>query len=167
MAEARQGSASLQSYLESRLRLRSASGGGTLWLTIWKILGTPLGRRYSVLRGSAASISVIGYTLSGWPTPIANWGYVIQTPEQWAESNAKLRKKHPNQTKQRSLAVVAQLAEGRTRLHPYSWETLRQAHSPVRFEATGRMLTGSSAATGNGAQLSPAHPRWIMGLPPE
>ena len=62
-------SAALQSSLESRLRVRTASVGSTLYKLTWKLRDTPQLRQISALRASAPRISDSDST--GWPTPTA------------------------------------------------------------------------------------------------
>jgi hypothetical protein len=67
-------SASLQSSLESKLRVKTASVGSTLYQLTWKPRATPSGRLICALRASArrTSASVSSSERSGWPTPIVN-----------------------------------------------------------------------------------------------
>ena len=63
-------SVALQSSLESRLRVRLASGGSTLFSLTWKERVTPAQRRICALRGSVRRTSDNDST--SWPSPTVN-----------------------------------------------------------------------------------------------
>lgn len=65
-------SGGLQSCLESRLRVRLHGRGSISSVATWKVLGTPLGQRLSLLRSSAHPSSDIGHGL--WQTPTTRDG---------------------------------------------------------------------------------------------
>lgn len=81
--------------------------------------------------------------LSGWPTPMADCN-------RGASPEEALKDFRPSGHKvQKRLQDVAAIS------------------GPARRTVSGEILTGSSAGMESGGQLSPAHPRWLMGLPPE
>ena len=63
-------SAALQSFLESRLQVLTASSGSTLFRLTWKTRVTPSGRRICALRASVPRTS--GNACSSWPSPTCN-----------------------------------------------------------------------------------------------
>jgi len=69
-------SAALQSFLESRLRAKTASLGSTMYSLTWKARVTPQRRSISALRASARRTSDSASTSqpSGWPTPLKSDG---------------------------------------------------------------------------------------------
>ena len=65
-------SASLQRFLESRLRARMVSAGSTLFRLTWKMRATPSGRPICALRASALRTSASD--CGSWPTPCSQDG---------------------------------------------------------------------------------------------
>jgi hypothetical protein len=65
-------SAALQQYLESRLQVKTASTGSTLYRLTWKQRDTPSQRQICALRASARRTSDNASGSSGWPTPVVN-----------------------------------------------------------------------------------------------
>ena len=80
-------------------------------------------------------------TLAGWPTCQARDG-------------------DPNGRTATPETSLKRFAQGKRNLDEAAQLTL-----PARLTVSGEMLTGSSAGMESGGQLSPAHSRWLMGLP--
>ena len=82
--------------------------------------------------------------LAGWPTPTAG-----SNDRQAAPERAMTMYREDGSKCQQRLQDFAAIC------------------GPARLTAYGQMLTGSCAGMESGGQLSPAHSRWLMALPPE
>ena len=163
-------SIALQSCLANRLQALTASNGSTLFRLTWKVRVTPSQRRICALRGSALRTSDNDCT--SWPTPIVNDStgsthcYTGVNPD----GSRKIALKLPG---------AAKLAGGKTPNCPrkndsdntagrgYASKKQKDLPDQVVEVVGGETLNGFSAQTRSTGQLNPAHPRWLMGLPPE
>lgn len=162
-------SAALNEFLASKLQAATASLGSTLYKLTWKQRATPQGRLIYALRASAHRTS--GNAFTSWPTPAARDYKDGQAPSV-VNSTRTDKLPHCAQLTGRPTPRASEAAHpGRQANTGHKGQTgLAEATSltsphAARLTVLGEMLTGSTAATTNGGQLNPAHPRWLLGLP--
>ncbi len=138
-------SASLQSSLESRLRVLTDGRGSPLYALKWKYWDMQSGQPICALRASAHRTSGSDSGLSGWATPTTR--------------DHKDGKECKN-------APVNCLLGRQVWLTGIPTPTATQSTGlPRRMTAFGELLIGFIAGTRSGGVLSQEHSRWLMGYP--
>ena len=157
-------SAALELSLVSKLKQRLTTDGSILFNLIWKVKATPAGRQVYRLRASGRRTS--DSDCGSWPTP--------QTMDTLPPMDYEKRLNHPGRpgrTVSGNLREVVTIVGWPTPLRADgrgSAGAAEHKNSELPNAArlvSGQTATGSPAATENRGQLSPAHSRWLMGLP--
>jgi len=169
-------SAGLQSSLESRLRAAMDVNGSPEYALTWRRWDMPSGPPICALRASARRTSGSGSTgaLSGWMTPTvadsAGHGFTCDRGEKsrrrltlvgqarltgWTTPSARDWKDSPG------MATTGTNPDGSTR------SRLDQLPRQAAMVISGPTSMSPTSPTAPRGGLNPAHPRWLMGYPPE
>ncbi len=169
--------AALSRSLANRLQARTDLLGSTLYNLTWREQTTPAATVSPQLVVSVRRIKdadSIGLPKTNWPTPVtadaSKRGKVSPRPGAMGLSEtvplASWQTPTVNDAKNNAgPAPWRRLSNGKPRALALNCEVVLT--EPKRLTATGEMLTGLDAEMESGGQLSPAHARWLMGLPKE
>ena len=169
-------SVALTRSLASRLQVATGELGSTLYRLTWREKATPSGRCLPWLVASVPPTSGSGCTgLAAWPTCTANDS---RSSRNETANRSKPSTRNPGMTLTEASELAAWstpttrdhkdgASDGTAPTNGLLGRQVWEAKGAARLTVTGKTLTGSDAGMGSGGQLSPAHSRWLIGLPAE
>lgn len=177
-------SAALTSCLASRLQLRLATAGSTMYRQSWRGMATDSGRRYLQLVSSVPRTGAKDFTSAqwtGWLSPVVN-SIDERSPEALERRSAQRAATGRQSLSPGNLAEQARWYAGwatpTVRDHKDGRECVNVpinsllgrvvwlCDQPIRLTDSGLVLTGSDAGMESSGRLNPEHSRWLMGFPP-